>query len=166
VVLPVVFAEASTITLDLISQIEPDAVIALGQAEGRSAINLERVAINLADARIPDNAGVQLSDQTIADDGPFAYESTLPLRAMQASLEAEGIASTISLSAGAFLCNHVFYSVRHAVAKGMVRTALRSGFIHLPLLPEQHSEFPGLPTMELQDQIRAIRTALGILAQS
>lgn len=161
-VLPVVFAEATPQALELVAQIGPDVVIALGQAEGRATISLERFAVNLMDARLPDNAGVQVTDQPITGDGPTAYESDLPLRAIEAALEAAGIPVVISLSAGAFLCNHLFYSLQHAL-RG---TSVRSGFVHLPLLPEQSSIFPGLPTMELGDQVRAIEALLGALRTS
>lgn len=160
-VLPVVFAEAVPRILSQVELLAPDVVVALGQAEGRSAINLERYAVNLMDARIPDNAGQQIRDQVIAADGPTAYESTLPLREMEAAIVGAGLPAAVSLSAGAFLCNHVFYALQHRLKD----TGVRSGFIHLPLLPEQSGSFAGLPTMPLADQVRALRAALAVLAR-
>lgn len=160
VVLPVVFASAASQTLQAVAEFGPDFVVALGQAEGRAQITVERVAINLMDARIGDNAGVQPIDQPIAVDGPDAYFTRLPAREMVAAMSAADVPAAISLSAGAFLCNHVFYAVRHALQD----TEVRSGFIHVPLIEEQSAEFPGLATLTLETEVRGIRAALAVLA--
>ena len=125
-VLPVEFGRASTVLGRLIAEHEPDLVIAVGLAEGRTAITPERVAINLEDARIPDNAGAQPREQPINANGPAAYFSGLPVRAIADAISAAGIPSQVSLSAGAFVCNSVMYRL---MAGATVPVA---GFIHVP----------------------------------
>jgi pyroglutamyl-peptidase len=159
-VLPVVFASASKMAINLVDEIKPDVVVALGQAEGRTEISVEQVAVNLIDARIPDNAGFQITHQTIDLNGPAAYFTSLPAREMVAAMRSIGIPAGISLSAGAFLCNHLFYSLLHSLRS----TAVRSGFIHVPLMTEQAPEFPGLFTMPLGDMTRGIEAALRVLS--
>ena len=158
-VLPVTFADASAELSRLIADTQPEVVISLGQAEGRAQITIERVAVNLADASVADNAGIRLRDTAIADAGPAAYFTTLPFDAMLSAMIATGVPSAQSLSAGSFVCNHVFYSALHQLAGSRVR----AGFIHLPLCDEQAADFPGLPTLALSEQIRGITAALGAL---
>lgn len=158
-VLPVVFGEASRLVITKIDQIKPDVVISLGQAEGRNQITPERVAINIDDARIADNAGNQPKDQKITEHGDDGYFSTLPLQAMVDAIKAVGVPAAISLSAGTFVCNHLFYAVQHH-CKGR---GIRSGFIHLPLMESQASEFPGLFTMKLEDMVKGIKAAISVL---
>ena len=119
------------------------------------------VAVNIDDARIPDNAGYAPTDAIIVDDGPTAYFSTLPVRRIVDAVTADGIPCAMSWSAGTYVCNRVFYVVQHhCVSRG-----IKSGFIHVPLMTEQADEFPGLPTMPLDDMVRAttiaIRTSAG-----
>ena len=140
----------------LIAQHNPDVVICLGQAEGRTAITPEKVAINLDDARLADNEGVMRNDVKIMDDGPDAYFSTLPLNTMVDAIKAQGIPAAVSLSAGAFLCNHVFYVAQNKFAGSNVR----SGFVHVPLMDSQAPEFPGLPTMPLDQMVTAVKAIL------
>ena len=113
---------------------KPEAIIAFGLASGRPCISLERVAINLMDFRIPDNAGRKIEDQPVVEGGPAAYFTTLPIRSIRAALEEAGIPAELSLSAGAFLCNAVFYRVMHEIA--ISQLSVKAGFIHLPDLPE------------------------------
>ncbi len=134
-ILPVDQAEAPKLMVKLINQHQPGAILAFGQAMGRPKISLERVALNLQDFRIPDNQGVTLTDQPIHPDGPAAYFTTLPIRKMVTSLCEAGIPATISLSAGAYLCNLIFYTIMHTLALCM--SNIPAGFIHLPALPEQ-----------------------------
>ena len=131
----------------------------MGQAEGRTSITPEKVAINLDDARLPDNEGVVRNDVKILADGPDAYFSTLPLNEIVDAIKAQGIPAAISLSAGAFLCNHVFYIAQNMLAG----TNVRSGFIHVPLMDSQAPEFPGLPTMPLDQMVTAVRAMLEVL---
>ena len=158
-ILPVTYAQSAARLLELIAEHNPDVVICLGQAEGRTQITPEKVAINLDDARLPDNAGVQRSDVKILDDGPDAYFTTLPIKEMVDAAKAAGVAASVSLSAGAFLCNHVFYVAQNKFAG----TKARSGFVHVPLMDSQAPEFPGLPTMPLDQMVTAVRAMLEVL---
>ena len=158
-ILPVTYAQSAERLLELIAKHNPDVVICLGQAEGRTQITPEKVAINLDDARLPDNAGVQRSDVKILDDGPDAYFTTLPIKEMVDTAKAVGVPASVSLSAGAFLCNHVFYVAQNNFAG----TKVRSGFIHVPLMDSQAPEFPGMPTMPLDQMVTAVRAMLEVL---
>ena len=158
-ILPVTYAQSAERLLSLINQHNPDVVLCLGQAEGRTQITPEKVAINLDDARLPDNAGVQRSDVKILDDGPDAYFTTLPIKEMVDAAKAAGVPASVSLSAGAFLCNHVFYVAQNNFAG----TKVRSGFVHVPLMDSQAPEFPGLPTMPLDQMVKAVRAMLEVL---
>ena len=158
-ILPVAYAQSAERLMALIAEHKPDVVICLGQAEGRTHITPERIAINLDDARLADNEGVTRIDEPILVDGPVAYESTLPVKDIVKAINDAGVPATISLSAGAFLCNHVFY-----VAQDHFKdTKVRSGFVHVPLMDEQAGEFPGLPTMPLDQMVKAVRTMLEVL---
>jgi pyroglutamyl-peptidase len=159
-ILPVAYAQSAERLLALIAEHNPDVVISLGQAEGRTQITPERVAINLDDARLADNKGVLRNDVKILEDGPDAYFSTLPIKEIVEAIQAKGIPAAVSLSAGAFLCNHVFYVAQNKFAG----TSVRSGFVHVPLMDSQASEFPGLPTMPLDQLVTAIRTMLEVIA--
>ena len=158
-ILPVVYAQSAEKLLALIAEHNPDVLISLGQAEGRTHISPERIAINLDDARLADNDGVVRNDVPIVFGGPVAYESTLPIKDIVKAINDAGVPAAVSLSAGAFLCNHVFY-VAQDHFKG---TKVRSGFVHVPLMDEQAGEFPGLPTMPLDQMVKAVRTMLEVL---
>jgi pyroglutamyl-peptidase len=155
-ILPVAYTQSADHLLALIAEHNPDVVICLGQAEGRTAITPEKVAINLDDARLADNEGVLRSDVKILDKGPDAYFSTLPVKEMVEAIKAQGIPSSVSFSAGAFLCNHVFYVAQNKFAG----TNVRSGFVHVPLMDSQAPEFPGLPTMPLDQMVTAVKAIL------
>jgi pyroglutamyl-peptidase len=158
-ILPVAYAQSAERLLELIEQHNPDVVISLGQAEGRTQITPERVAINLDDARLADNEGVLRNDVKILEGGPDAYFSTLPVKEIVEAIKAKGVPATVSLSAGAFLCNHIFYVAQNKFAG----THVRSGFVHVPLMDEQATEFPGLPTMPLDQMVVAVRAMLEVL---
>ncbi len=155
-ILPVEFDAAAKKLLAKVIESKPDIVISFGQAEGRSAITPEKIAINLDDAGIPDNGGYLRNNQPIAIDGPDGYFSSLPVEKMVEAIKGAGVVSSLSLSAGAFVCNHIFYSLQHAL-KG---SNIKSGFVHLPLVPEQSGEFPGQPTMELEAMVRGAIAAI------
>ena len=159
-ILPVAYAQSAERLLSLIEEHKPDVVICLGQAEGRTAITPERIAINLDDARLADNQGVLRNDVKILEDGPDAYFSTLPVNEFVAAIKAQGIPAAVSLSAGAFLCNHVFYVAQNKFAGSDVR----SGFVHVPLMDSQAAEFPGLPTMPLDQMVLAVRAMIDVVA--
>jgi pyroglutamyl-peptidase len=158
-ILPVAYAQSAERLLALIAQHNPDVVICLGQAEGRTQITPERIAINLDDARLADNDGEMRNDVPIIVGGPVAYESTLPIKDFVKAINDAGVPAAISLSAGAFLCNHVFYVAQNK----FVGTKVRSGFVHVPLMDEQAGEFPGLPTMSLDQMVKAVRAMLEVL---
>jgi len=158
-VLPVVYGESADQLLALVEEHKPDVVISFGQAEGRTAITPERFAVNVDDAAIADNKGQIRIDSTIEVDGPTAYESTLPIKEIVAAIKAQGIPSAISLSAGTFVCNHIFYETQHAL-KGK---GIRSGFVHVPLMTQQQESFPGLYTMDIEQMVLAARTLVALL---
>ena len=148
-ILPVEKTAGPQALIDALERNQPEAVICFGLAEGRPVISLERVAVNLMDYRIPDNAGEIVQNQPILPEGPAAYFSSLPLRAMQAELRANNIPSELSLTAGAYLCNQVFYTLMHHLASHGQTTP--AGFIHLPACPEQAAHFDKpIPTMSLE----------------
>jgi pyroglutamyl-peptidase len=156
VVLPVEFDRSAEILLEKVKQIQPDIVIAFGQAEGRTAINPEKIAINLDDARIPDNSGDERKKVVIDKNGSDSYVTTLPIENMVDAMKRAGYPAEISLSAGTFVCNHIFYKLQ----KILIGSNIRSGFVHLPLVTEQSSEFPGKFTMQLSEMVSATRVAI------
>jgi pyroglutamyl-peptidase len=159
-ILPVAYAQSGERLLQLIAEHNPDVVICLGQAEGRTQITPEKVAINLDDARLADNEGVLRNDVKILESGPDAYFSTLPVNEIVEAIKAKGVPAAVSLSAGAFLCNHVFYVAQNKFAG----TKVRSGFVHVPLMDSQAPEFPGLPTIPLDQMVVAIKVILELIA--
>jgi pyroglutamyl-peptidase len=141
--------------------VKPVLVICVGQAGGRTGISVERVAINVDDARIPDNAGKSPIDDPIVKRGPVGYWSSLPIKAIVLALREAGLPAEVSQSAGTFVCNHVFYGLMHLLAKG----SGRGGFVHVPYTPEQTARMKSpAPSLALADQRRGIevviRTAL------
>jgi len=157
--LPCVFGRANLALFDAIDALQPDIVIAVGQAGGRNEISVERIAINVDDASIADNAGQQPVDATIVDGGPAAYFGTLPIKAIVQSLRLRGFPAGVSQTAGTFVCNHVFYGLMHH-AQGR---ALKGGFIHVPFLPEQAAGRPdAAPSMALGDIIDCLRIAVEV----
>lgn len=155
--LPCVFGEANRLLAAMVDELHPDIVIAVGQAGGRAEISVERVAINVDDASILDNAGRQPVDRPVVEDGPAAYFSTLPIKAMVAAMRAKGLIAGVSQTAGTFVCNHVFYGLMHHLAG----KPAKAGFIHVPFLPEQAEERQDdPPSMALDDIILGIMTAV------
>lgn len=153
--LPTVFATATMALLQQIKLHRPALVVCVGQAGGRAALSVERVAVNLVEAHIPDNAGDQPHDRHVMPGAPAAYFSTLPVVAIVRALHAAGLPAELSYSAGAFVCNHVFYGLMHALAQHPDLKAVRGGFIHVPYLPSQ-----GLPNLPLTDTILGLRLAV------
>lgn len=157
--LPTVFGDSLTVLEQRLRVHKPALVICVGQAGGRQALSLERIAININDARIADNAAAQPIDTPVVPGGPAAYFSSLPIKAMCLAVLKSGIAAEVSQTAGTFVCNHVFFGLMHLLAtrRGFANT--RGGFIHVPYLPSQ-----GMPSMPLEDITRgltvATRTAL------
>ncbi|AZN40768.1 pyroglutamyl-peptidase I [Paenibacillus albus] len=155
--LPTVFHTSLKMLRQLLLDVKPDVVICVGQAGGRSEIAIERVAVNLSDARIPDNEGNQPIDEPIIPEGPAAYWSTLPVKAIAASIRKAGIPASVSYSAGTFVCNHLFYGLQHMLTSEF--PSMRGGFIHIPYLPAQVAERSNMPWMSLDDMERAIAIA-------
>jgi pyroglutamyl-peptidase len=157
--LPCAFGAALDALRAAVAEVKPDVVIAVGQAGGRSEISLERVAINVDDASIRDNAGVQPVDTPVAADGPAAYFTTLPVKAIVKALRLRGFPASVSQTAGTFVCNHVFYGLMHQTAG----QPLGAGFIHVPFLPEQAADRPERPpSMALRDIVDALRIAVEV----
>ena len=158
---PVVRFEAIAAVQNAIEQHQPDVVLAIGQAAGRAGITPERVAINVDDFRIADNSGLQVIDEAINPEGPAAYFSTLPIKAMVAALRDAQIPAQVSNSAGTFVCNHLFYGLMDYIA--IKQCDIRCGFIHIPLLPEQaqDGELASMPlNLIVQGLTIAAQTAL------
>ena len=154
--LPVEFGAALDALRAAIEETSPALVLCVGQAGGRAQLSLERVAINVDDARIPDNAGASPIDAPIVADGPAAYFATLPIKSMLAALREAGIPAEVSQTAGTYVCNHVFYGLMHALRDSPVR----GGFVHIPYAPEQAARTPGAPSLPVDTVVAALRIAL------
>jgi pyroglutamyl-peptidase len=157
--LPCVFGLSTRLLLDAIEECKPDVVIAVGQAGGRPDITVERIAINVDDAPIPDNDGWQPLDATIVSAGQAAYFATLPIKAIVHAIRMRGVAASVSQTAGTFVCNHVFYGLMH-FTHGL---PLKAGFIHVPFLPEQVVDRPETPWMELAQIVDGLRAAVEVV---
>ncbi|QNP50036.1 pyroglutamyl-peptidase I [Diaphorobacter aerolatus] len=160
--LPCVFGDSITALDAAIEHLKPVLVVALGFAGNRCEITPERVAINLDDARIADNAGRQPVDTQVVEGGPSAYFTTLPIKAMTQAMLDEGVAASVSNTAGTFVCNHIFYAVMHSLAQHSAAPGARGGFIHIPPLPEMKTRGAQQTRngMDLATQVRGIRAAL------
>ena len=152
--IPTQYALASQLLLETADSFRPDVILSIGQAGGRAAVTPERIAVNIRDAGIADNAGVLCNGGRIAPDGPAAYFVTVPVEAMADAIRAAGLPAAVSNSAGTFVCNDVLYSVLHRYAG----TPVRAGFIHVPFLPEQGT--PCLPLAQIVDALTAAIAAL------
>jgi pyroglutamyl-peptidase len=157
-ILPCVFGDALDVLRRELRRVRPELVVCVGQAGGRAAIGLERVAINVDDAGIPDNDGAQPIDRPIARGGPVAYWSTLPIKATVDALRSDGLPAEVSQTAGTFVCNHVFYGLMHALRR---RRGARGGFVHVPYLPEQAARVPGgAPSLSLDRITRGLEIVI------
>jgi pyroglutamyl-peptidase len=157
--LPCAFGAALPALQSLIDEVRPGIVIALGLAGSRAAVAIERVAINLIDARIADNAGAQPIDEPVIAGAPAAYFASLPVKAIHAGLREAGIACEVSHSAGTFVCNQVFFALMHRLRAW---PEAKGGFIHLPPLPEHAALHPGGRPMALEEQMRAVELAVAV----
>ena len=161
--LPCVFGDVARTLCAAVDELQPTFVLALGQAAGRCDFSIERVAINIDDARIVDHVGVQPVDTPVIPGAPAAYFASLPIKAMVAALRAAGYPASVSQSAGTFVCNHAFFALMHALAQ---RRGVRGGFMHLPLLPEQAARAQGQPSLPLGTMIDGVRVALRCVAST
>ncbi len=160
--LPVEFGTALVALRKAIRETKPSLVLCVGQAGGRAAMSLERVAINVDDARIPDNAGAQPIDTQIIPGGPAAYFTGLPIKAMLAALRAAGIPAEVSQTAGTYVCNHVFYGLMHALRNRRIR----GGFVHIPYSPEQAEHHPGAPSLPVPAVVEGLRIVLRVALET
>ncbi|NJC21990.1 pyroglutamyl-peptidase [Arthrobacter pigmenti] len=157
--LPCVFGQSIAVLRDALRTHRPELVLCVGQAGGRAEISLERIAINVDDARIPDNAGNQPVDEPVRKDGPAAYFSALPIKRSLLALHGAGIPAAVSQTAGTYVCNHVFYGLMDSLADGMAGTErARGGFIHVPFSSEQAAVHgtAGLPIEEMASALAII----------
>ena len=160
---PTRFHRAGAVLEDAMQRHKPDAVICVGQAGGRAAITPEKVAINLMDGRIPDNAGYQPVDVPIRADGPAAYFATLPVKAMVQRMRDAGIPAAVSYTAGTYVCNYLLYTLLYLIDKKYPN--VRGGFIHVPYAMEQVINKPlGTPSMDLRQIARGLETAVEAVA--
>lgn len=153
--LPTVFKESTIRLNEVINDVKPDAVLSVGQAGGRAGITMERIAINVDDARIPDNISQQPIDEEIQVEGEAAYFSTLPIKRIVKAIREAGISAEVSNSAGTFVCNHIMYQALFAATKA--DKPFKAGFMHIPFIPEQTTDKPSLP---LEESTRALQIAI------
>lgn len=151
--IPTVFGLAARQVLETAEEFRPHVILCVGQAGGRAAVTPERIAVNIRDAKIPDNAGNRPEGEPVEPQGPAAYFSTLPVKAMADAIQAAGLPGQVSNSAGAFVCNDTLYLLLHHYAG----TDTRVGFVHVPWLPQQ-----GSPSLPLDDTVRALTAAIGV----
>ena len=160
--LPTVFKESANRLNEVINDVKPDAVLCVGQAGGRPGITMERIAINVDDARIPDNISQQPIDEVIQLDGEAAYFTTLPIKRIVNAIRKAGIPAEVSNTAGTFVCNHIMYQALFTATKA--DKSFKAGFMHIPFIPEQKTDKPSLPieesTKALQIAIETIRDYL------
>ena len=183
---PTVFGKSIETVREAIEREKPDFVLSIGQAGGRAEITPERVAINLDDARIPDNEGNQPIDEPIFPDGENAYFSTLPVKAMVEAIRKEGLPSSLSNSAGTYVCNHLMYGVLYFIhneycshsmqylrdnntqyksssllfSEEERSSVVKAGFIHVPYIPEQVKDKKEMPALPLSDIVRGLEAAI------
>lgn len=163
--IPTVFTRSATVTEEAIQKYQPDVVLSIGQAGGRSNISVEKVAINLAEARIPDNDGEQPFDQKLKEDGESAYFATIPVKAMVQNIRDHGIPSNISYTAGTYVCNSIMYNVLYYVTKN--HPHIKAGFIHVPFATEQVIDKPdGTPSMPIETISKAIGYAIEAIVKN
>jgi pyroglutamyl-peptidase len=162
--IPTVFATCGVVVEEAIEKHKPDVILSIGQAGGRFDISVERVAINIADGRIPDNAGNQPIDQIIREDGPNAYFASLPVKAMVDKIRSKGIPASVSYTAGSYVCNYIMYCVLHSVETKHKGT--RAGFIHVPYMTSQAIGKPvNTPTMSIETISAAIAAAIEAIVE-
>ena len=155
---PCDFRRSIEVVAEAIERHRPRLVVCLGQAGGRAHLSVERVAINLDDARLPDNAGATPVDEAIAANGPPAYFATLPVKAVAAAMRAAGAPAEVSNSAGTYVCNHLMYGVLHFLAAS--GNPARAGFIHVPYAEDQVLDKPGTPALSVATMVKGVEAAI------
>ncbi|WP_368645587.1 pyroglutamyl-peptidase I [Alkalibacterium putridalgicola] len=156
--IPTVFHLAAEVLEEKVREVDPDVILCIGQAGGRYGITPERVAINVDDARIPDNEQKQPIDEKIKEDGSDAYFSSLPIKAMVEKMKEAKIPASISNSAGTFVCNHIMYQILYIIDKNYPDKT--GGFIHCPFIPEQVVDKPNQPSMNLVDIVSGLEAGI------
>ena len=162
--IPTVFRKSVEKIHEMMKAEQPDVVLSIGQAGGRFGVTPERVAINVDDARIKDNEGNQPVDTPIFTDGEAAYFSNLPVKAMVEAIKNKGLPSTLSNSAGTFVCNHVMYGVLYYIHKEFPN--VRGGFIHVPFITDQVVTKPNVASMALADITEALESAVEAIVKN
>jgi len=163
--LPTEFGRAGALLADILERERPDAALLVGQAGGRAAVTVERVAINLRDARIPDNAGFRPEDEPVVPGGETAYFSTVPVKAIVRAIAEAGVPAAVSDTAGTFVCNELLYTLLRLCRGRFPGTA--GGFIHVPYSPAQLAGKPdGTPSMEISRMTDALAAAARVLAEA
>ena len=147
-----------------INEHNPDVILSIGQAGGRFDISIERVGINLDDFRIPDNEGNQIIDEPIFPDGENSYFVKLPVKAMVQNVQKNNIPASVSYTAGTFVCNHVLYGVMYLIEKKY--KGKKSGFIHIPFLPQQVVDKRNMPSMELNTIVKGLTAAIEAIVKN
>ena len=160
--IPTMFGRAPEAVLREVERLRPDFVVSVGQAAGRTAITPERIAINCEEASIPDNAGFQPAGGPVVEGGPDGYFSLLPVKEMAAAIQAAGLPGKVSNTAGTYVCNHLMYHILHACHTRY--PGMRSGFIHVPCIPEQQAGHPEWFALPLEEIVRGLTAALEVLA--
>ena len=162
-ILPVIGGQSATSAraelARAIERAQPDTVVCFGESARATHITFERLAVNLRDERIADNAGGQCCDEPVIVGAPVAYFSTLPMRAMRDACEEEGVPAILSMSAGTFTCNEILFFLLHGSGGGEFASVRRAGFVHLPQLPEQ-AALRGGPSMSLAHLMLGVRSSL------
>ena len=156
--IPTVFKKSAQKLFETIDTVKPDAVICVGQAGGRFDFNVERIAINVDDARIPDNEGKQPIDVKIFEDGENAYFASLPIKAMVEEAKKAGVPASVSNTAGTFVCNHIMYSLLYSINKNKLN--IRGGFIHVPYISQQVIGKKNTPYMELTTATKGLEASI------
>ncbi|GEK91296.1 pyroglutamyl-peptidase I [Alkalibacterium kapii] len=161
--IPTVFHKAAEVLEEKVKEVDPDVILCIGQAGGRYGVTPERVAINVDDARIPDNEQKQPIDVKIKEDGPSAYFSTLPIKSMVEKMKEAKVPSSVSNSAGTFVCNHIMYQILYMIDKKYPQKT--GGFIHCPFIPEQVIDKPNQPSMNLSDIARGLEAGIEAIVE-
>ncbi|AVK99837.1 pyroglutamyl-peptidase I [Pediococcus inopinatus] len=161
--IPTIFGKCAEVTHEAIVKEKPDYVLSIGQAGGRFGLTPERVAINFDDGRIKDNAGYQPLNTPIHEDGQNAYFTELPVKAMAKAIRKVGLPSSVSTTAGTYVCNHIMYQVQYMIDKEF--HDLKAGFMHIPFLPEQVTTRPNTAALSLNDDVRGITAAIEAIVE-
>lgn len=162
--IPTVFGKSVEKIEEIIQKHNPDVVISIGQAGGRFGLTPERVAINMDDARIPDNEGNQPIDISIYEDGEAAYFSNLPIKAMVKEMNDNGIPASISNTAGTFVCNHLMYGILYLIDKKYPN--MRGGFMHVPYIPSQVTTKTNMPSMSIDDITKGLELSIKAIIEN